>query len=141
MEETRKRRWMMVLFFGLIASLFVGFIYLALTGPRDPRYRRRLEEAAASFKQELKSRKPVDTVNIFLPVGERVRIDNNVVIYRGQENKTALIDVFITDLDPQTPYRHRIARDEIGNEIRLGGHSYRIISIGGKKLRLKRIKN
>ena len=61
MEETRKRRWLIILFFGLMASLFAGFIYTALTGPRDPRYRR-MENAAANYKQELKNRMPVDTV-------------------------------------------------------------------------------
>ena len=131
----------MVLFFGLIASLFVGFIYLALTGPIDPRYQRRLEEAAASFKKDLKSRSPVDTINIFLPVGERVRVDKNVLVYRGLENKMVLIDVFISDLDPQTPYRHQIPKSAAGKDIRLGGHNYLIQTIGAKKLKLKRLKN
>ena len=140
MEETRKRRFLIILFFGLIASLFAGFVYTALTGSRDPRYRR-MENAAANYKQELKNRMPVDTVNIVLPIGERIQIDNNVVVYRGLENKMVLIDVFITDLDPQTPYRHRVPKSDVGNSIRIGGHSYRLISIAAAKLRLKRVKN
>lgn len=141
MEETRKRRWLMILFFGLIASLFVGFIYVALTGPIDPRYRRRLENAAASFRQELNARRQVEPVNIFLPVGERVSVDNNVLVYRGMENNMAVVDVFITALDPQTSYRHRIASSDTGTNIRLGGYHYQIESIGASRLRLKRVKN
>ena len=141
MEETQKRRWLMVLFFGLIVSLFVGFMYLVLSGSLDKRYQQRLERAAADFKTQLKSRMPVDRINIFLPIGERVRIDNNVAVYQGLDNQTALIDVYISDLDPQTPYRHRIQKTETGKEIRLGGHNYLLQSIGAKKLKLKRIVN
>jgi hypothetical protein len=141
MEETQKRRWLMVLFFGLIVSLFVGFMYLVFSGSLDKRYQQRLERAAADFKTQLKSRMPVDRINIFLPIGERVRIDNNVAVYQGLDNQTALIDVYISDLDPQTPYRHRIQKTETGKEIRLGGHNYLLQSIAAKKLKLKRIAN
>ncbi len=130
----------MVLFFGFIAALFVGFIHLVVTGPPDPRYRR-LENSAANYKQKLKSRLPVDTVNIFLPVGERVRIDKIVVVYRGLENKMALIDVFISDLDPQMPYRHAVPKSDSGKEIRLGGRFFQLKSVSAAKLKLKRMKN
>ena len=141
MEETRKRRLLIILFFGMIAWLFVGFIYLALTGPRDPRYRQRLEDAAARYKKELDTRRSEDTINIFLSVGKRVRVDDNVMIYRGLENRMALVDVFITLLDPQTSYRHRIAKSDTGKIVRLGGHDYQIKSISASRLRLKRLKN
>jgi hypothetical protein len=140
MEETRKRRWLIVLFFGLIASLFAGFIYTALTGPRDPRYRR-IENAAAGHRREMKRRLPADAVTIILPVGERVRVDKNVMIYRGLENKMAQIDVFITDLDPQTPYRHAVSKSDAETPIRLGGQPFQLESITAAKLKLKRVKN
>ena len=140
MEQTRKRRWLMVLFFGLIASLFIGFIYVALTGPIDPRYQRRIENAASDFRQELKSRNPVDRINIILPVGERIQVDNNVVVYRGLNNGIALIDVYITDLDPRSAYRHSVPKSDIGKNIRLGGHAYQLKSIGSAKIKLKRFK-
>ncbi len=130
----------MVLFFGFIAALFIGFIHLVVSGPPDPRYRR-LENAAANYKQELKSRLPVDMVNIFLPVGERVRIDKIVVVYRGLENKMALIDVFISDLDPLVPYRHAVPKGDTGKDIRLGGQPFQLKSVSAARLKLKRIKN
>ena len=129
----------MFLFFGLISALFAGFIYMAVFEP-DPRYRQ-LETKAENYKQQLKKRIPVDTVNIILPVGERVRIDKNVFISRGMKNKMALIDVIITELDPQTSYRHVVPKRDTGNKIRLGGHSYQLKSITASKIKLQRIKN
>ena len=140
MEETRKRRWLIFVFFGLIAALFAGFIHLATTGPRDPRYRR-LENAATNYKQQLKARRPADTINIFLPLGERVRIDKNVVVYRGLENNMALIDIFISDLDPQQAYRHAVPKSDAGKQIRLGGQTFQLKSITAGKLKLKRVPN
>ena len=128
----------MVLFFGLIVSLFVGFMYLVFSGSVDKRYQRRLEQAAASYKVELKSRQPVDTINIFLPVGERVRIGKNVLVYRGLENKMALIDIFISDLDPQQAYRHTIPKSDTGKQIRLGGQTFELKSVSASRVKLKR---
>lgn len=140
MEETQKRRWLIILFFALIASLFAGFIYTALTGSRDPRYRR-IENAAAGHRLKARARLPAETAMIFLPVGERVRVGKNVMIYRGLQNKAAQIDVFITDLDPQTPYRHTVSKNDAGTQIRLGGRLFRLQSISAAKLKLKRVKN
>ena len=140
MEETRKRRFLIILFFGLIASLFAGFIFTTITGPQVPQYRR-LEEAAAQHRRDMRNRRPVDTINIFLPVGERVRVDKNMMIYRGVTGKKVLLDVFITELDPQQPYRHVIPKSDAGKLLRLGGHTYKLKSISAARLKLKRVKN
>ena len=140
MEETRKRKILIILFFGLIASLFAGFIFTTIYGPQEPRYRR-LEEIADNYRKELQSRQPIDKSTVFLPLGERVSVDNNVMVYRGLENNLVRIDVFISALDPQTPYHHAIPKNETGKEIRLGGQSFTFKSITAAKLKLKRVKN
>ena len=140
MEETRKRQYLIILFFGLVATLFAGFIFTTITGPQEPRYRR-LEEIAQKYREDLEARKPVDMTTVFLPLGERVRVDKNVLVYRGLENKLAQIDIFITDLDPQRPYRHVVSKSDAGKQIRLGGQSFELKSVTAAKLKLKRVKN
>ena len=137
MEETRKRRWLIILFFTVLTVLFVSFIYFGFKGPIDPRYRRRLEEAVQQYRKQADAKK--DTINVVLSKGKTRQIGNIVLGYRGIENDTLLIDVIILELDPEMTYPHKIPSSKKKQEIRLGGQPFKIISAGKSSVHLRRI--
>jgi Na+-translocating ferredoxin:NAD+ oxidoreductase RnfG subunit len=136
MEETKKRRVLIILFFTALTVLFTAFIYLGYKGPIDPRYRRRLEETVKQYRKE--QVKP-DTVNVVLSLGQKKRIGNIIVGYRGIDKDALLIDVVILELDPEMTYPHRVSKAGAKGEIRLGGQPFKIISAGNAKIHLRRI--
>lgn len=138
MEETRKRRWLIVLFFSVIASLFIGFIYAAINGPMDPRYRRRLENAVTRFKQQQRQ-KPPDTVNITLDLNQEIQIGKNKIAFVGLENNILHLELFIMELDPEAGYPQAIPLKTARQGVQLGDYRYILKSAGKTRIRLQRI--
>lgn len=138
MEETRKRRWLIILFFGVIACLFIGFIYTAMKGPIDPRYRRRLENAVTQYRERQRL-KPPDTVNISLGLDQEIQIGKNKLVFKGIENKILYLELFILELDPEAGYPRAIPISKARGGIQLGDHFYVLKSAGKSRIRLKRI--
>ena len=136
MEETKKRRLLIISFFTALTVLFTAFIYLGYKGPIDPRYRRRLEETVKQYRKE--KAKP-DTVNVILSHGQKKRIGNIILSYRGIEKDALLIDFVILELDPVLTYPHRVSKAGAIQEIRLGGQPFKIISAGKTKIHLRKI--
>jgi hypothetical protein len=137
MEETGKKRWLLILFFMAIGALFVGFLYFTLFGNRDPRYRR-LEESASRFKAN-RAAIP-DPLNIRLTRCQAKTVDNLRLIYNGYEDGKVIISVVIEELDPEVAYRHSIPLQEAKTGIRLGGHSFKVVSAKKSELHLVRAK-
>ena len=137
MEETKKRRWLIILFFTVLTVLFSSFIYFGYKGPIDPRYRRRLEETVQQYRKEASAKK--DTINVVLSKGQKRQIGNIILGYRGIEKDALLIDVVILELDPQTTYPHKIPTSKKKQEVRLGGQPFKIVSAGKSTIQLRRI--
>jgi len=137
MEETRKRRWLIVLFFSVLASLFIGFIYAAIKGPMDPRYRRRLENAVTQFNQQ--QQKPPDTVNITLGLNQEIHIGKNKIAFVGLENNILHLELFIMELDPEAGYPQAIPLKTARQGVQLGDYRYILKSAGKTSIRLRRI--
>jgi hypothetical protein len=137
MEETGKKRWLLILFFMTIGALFVGFIYFTLFGDRDPRYRR-LEESASSFKAS-RAAAP-DPLNIRLTRDQAKTVGNLRLVYHGCEDAKVIISVTISELDPEVAYRHRIPLQEARAGVRLGGQPFKVVSAGKSELHLVRAK-
>ena len=139
MEETKKRRWLIILFFTVLAVLFSSFIYFGYKGPIDPRYRRRLEETVQQYRKQASAK--TDTINVVLSKGQKRQIGNIILSYRGIEKSTLLIDVVILELDPEMTYPHKIPTSKKKQQIRLGGQPIKIVSAGKSSLHLRRVLN
>jgi hypothetical protein len=138
MEETRKRRWLIILFFTLVACLFIGFIYSAMTGSVDPRYRRRLEDSVNRFKEQQRRLQP-DTVNIALRLNEEIQVGKNKIAFKGLKKNTLHLELFILDLDPEGGYPYALPVKEARRGIQLGEHRYVLKSASPSHIRLQRI--
>jgi hypothetical protein len=138
MEETRKRRWLIILFFTVIAGLFIGFIYSAITGRVDPRYRRRLENSVTRFNERQQQKAP-DTINITLNVGQQIQVGKNKIAFKALENGMLHLELFILELDPEAGYPHTIPVKDARRGIELGDHRYVLKSASKSQIKLKRI--
>ncbi|MFY9704830.1 MAG: hypothetical protein WBV95_01980 [Desulfobacterales bacterium] len=138
MEENHNRRWLIIGFFLLIGLLFIGFIYMAVVGPRSMQSRQRLESAVSSYDNKMRARS--DEKTVILSLGLVISVGKIKMIYRGLEGDRINVDVIIPELDPETAYHHSILESEAKRGLKLGGQDFEVISAGETKLRLNRIK-
>lgn len=130
MEETHKNRWLAVSYLALIAVFFIGFIYAAIVGSRDPRDRR-----LGTTVSHPQSRN--DDVIVILSLGREQKVGRNKLVYHGLENDRIHIAVYIADLDPEVAYHHTITIKDARKGIRLGGQPFVLISAGKSTIHLK----
>ncbi|MGB7921367.1 MAG: hypothetical protein WCF40_15055 [Desulfobacterales bacterium] len=138
MEENRNRRWLIIGFFLLIGLLFVGFIYMAVVGPRSIQSQQRLERAVSSYENKMKARS--DEKTVILSLGLVISVGKIKMIYRGLEGDRINVDVIIPELDPETAYHHSIHESEAKRGLKLGGQDFELISASETNLRLNRVK-
>ena len=137
MEETQKRRWLMILFFSLIGLLFAGFTYSVIRGPGSNSYQKRLEKRVKDYRE--KAFLAEGTNRISLQRGEEVTFDGIKLTYNGIEGNKLDIAVIILDLDPESAYRHFVPRQTAKKGFRLGGQHFKALSIGKGRVVLERI--
>ena len=134
MDRIFKQRWKTILFFAVLACLFVGIFYGAIHGPWDPRFRRRMEKYQVQPSNAPKSfvRKDKLTLHLNHPLStQRYRF-----VYHGIENHRIHLALYILDLDPNFAYHHRVDIAQARSGFRMGEQAFRLESYGKNKIRL-----
>jgi hypothetical protein len=74
---------------------------------------------------------------ILLIKNEKLVIGRTALEFKGVEQKTILIDLYLLDLDNEQPYPKKISVKQAKKEIRLSKFKYRLISGNDKFLKLE----
>jgi hypothetical protein len=137
MDENPHRRWLVIAFFFLIGLLFVGFIHLAIVGPRSMRSRQPPEQPV--MDREERPRSQPDKTAVILALGQVTSVGKIKMIYRGRDGDRINIDVIIPELDPEMAYHHAVHETDAKRGLKLGGQDFKLISAGDAKLHLNKI--
>lgn len=121
-------------FLSLLTS-FPVFVGLYFADPGTPLLSRsgRGEGAAAGVRAA--SRVLRDTV--VLPRNRHVMVNNTRLVYRGLNDRQILLEFYLLQLDPETPYRERISKDDAQKGFRLGDAVFQLHSLKKSVLTLR----
>jgi len=74
---------------------------------------------------------------ILLIKNEKLVIGRTALEFKGVEQKTIFIDLYLLDLDNEQPYPKKISIKQAKKEMRLSKYKYRLISVNDKFLKLE----
>ncbi len=136
MTSSEKTNWFTpLLIIGVLATLFVGLYYFSTNASKSGQTQMRKE-----FDFSGRPTQPIVHKNqIILPLNQKKIVGKNGLTFKGIENKTIFLDLFVLEMDPEQAYRKRIPKKEAKKLIILGESKYRLISVNGNNLILKRL--
>jgi hypothetical protein len=137
MALTRRQQMVSSIFLVIALMTIVSLVYRAFTGNTQARlaeYRRRAE-AAQPIRKSL-----VTPDRVVMMRGETVTVNRTRLVYRGLQDGTLHLDLYLLDLDAQYPYPKRIPRALARQEFRLGPERYQLLAVSRKALTLKILK-
>ena len=74
---------------------------------------------------------------VVLPKNEKFVIGRNCVVYKGVEKKVIVLDLYLLDMDPEQAYEKRFPKKEAKEEMKMGGDTYRLLSVNDRFVTLK----
>jgi hypothetical protein len=74
---------------------------------------------------------------ILLVKNDKLVIGRTALEFKGYEQKTIFIDLYLIDLDNEQPYPKKISVKQAKKEMRLSKYKYRLISVNEKFLKLE----
>lgn len=133
-----KKGWLAIGFIILCLSIPFGITYYVSTEGFKNRFAqwRGTMPQAPENPSLAKSR----TINdqVLLVIGERIRVHNTSLVYKGLEEDLVVLDLFLEELDPDHPYVQKFSKDPVdGRAIRMGDVVYHIASVRPRTLVLK----
>jgi hypothetical protein len=137
MDRVFKHRWQTILFFTVLAVLFLGIFYGAIHGPWDPRFRRRMNERMGTV-QTSPPPSPIQGDHITLARGQPLTVGKSRFVFHGIEKRQIHIAVYLLELDPEVAYHHLIPIKAAKKGLRLGGQGYVLTSYGKNRIKLRR---
>ncbi|MGD9096606.1 MAG: hypothetical protein PVF97_00890 [Desulfobacterales bacterium] len=135
MDDEPKYKWLPVIFFILTGVTLGVSLYLVTASAMDSEARAHAgnKGMVTAPPAAVDGAKPSQVV---LRKDVRTRFDKVDVVYRGIENGSLRLDVFIRELDPDYPYRREIERRKASEGFRLGGVRFELISAGRNTAKL-----
>jgi hypothetical protein len=74
---------------------------------------------------------------VVLPKNEKFVIGRNCLVYKGVEQKTVVLDLYLLDMDREQAYEKRFPKKEAKKEMKLGRDIYRLLSVNDRYMTLK----
>ncbi|MFH1985475.1 MAG: hypothetical protein ABIL58_26870 [Pseudomonadota bacterium] len=137
MKMTRTQQWISTIFLGTVIVTIGGLLYRIVAGQVDPYYAEWAKNTA-TVRASLTLSSVTDQ-RVVLMKGEAVTIDRTRLVYRGLEDDSACVDLYLLDLDREYAYPRRIPRSAEGELVNLGGRSYRLVSTHRRQVVMTRI--
>jgi hypothetical protein len=137
MALSRRQQLVSYFFLAIALGTFVAIVYRATTvdyATRQREYLRRAAEARPPTKSEVLDGR------VILMRDEALTISRNRLVFRGLEDGTILLDLYLLDLDSQYAYPRQITRELADEGFRLGDSRYRLLSVNQKTLTLETLK-
>ena len=126
MKMTRTQQWISTLFLGSVITVTGVLLYRIVAGQVDPYYTQWATKSAA-LKSSINLSSVTDE-RVVLVKDEPVTVARCRMVYRGLVGDSALLDLYLLDLDPEYAYPRRIPRSAEGEVLNLGGRHYRLES-------------
>lgn len=135
MEQEKSNRLASIIFFTMTAAVFVCFSYLivesAQEGPALDTSVPSRTVAGSAYIPEYS----VDSGTLVLGLDKETRVNTKHFVFRGIEDGSIMIEVFIPALDPKVGYMYKVSIDEAEKGFNLSGYACRLISV--RKHRIK----
>jgi hypothetical protein len=132
-----KQKWPAVLFFLTSGFIFFGCVWYLWAGATNPEYYWQASSTptkSSDTKDHVFGKKD----RIMLAKDHGAMIDEERIVYRGQENGMLHLDLFILQLDPHYGYPHRIPDEQARDGFRIGSHQFKVLAVSDGKVSLKR---
>ena len=76
---------------------------------------------------------------LLLKKNHAVRVDDTRIVYRGTQNGTLIMDLFVLALDPHYGYVHRIDQKLAHQGFSIGEYHFQVLVASDEKISLKRL--
>jgi hypothetical protein len=129
-ERTQNRKLAVFLFFGLVCAMFAYFVYFFVTEQFDPIWTRGWSRPAVNTSVTQRNGQYI------LFIDEEKTIGNLKITYRGQAAKAVLLDVVITDLDPDYAYLRQIPIEAARQQFMVGDQAFVVESSGSQQIKI-----
>jgi hypothetical protein len=134
-SEKRQNPWPSRFFFAAVALFMSGAVLYFIFGIHDPAYDRRLPPIPPPKALEKKSLSPGD--HLLLPLDQEYLLPKLKLVYRGMKDENLRIDCYLLELDPHTPYIHRLFPEQARMEFRMAGHAFRLVSMKESQIKIE----
>ena len=131
-----EQKWPALVFFSICGLFFLGCLWYLWTGARNPDDYWQPSEALALESPEpfLAKDKPV-----VLAKNHGAQTDTARIVYRGRQNGSLHMDLFILQLDPHYGYPHTIDECRARKGFQLGDDYFAVSAASDSKISLKRL--
>lgn len=138
MAMPNKKGWLAVLFILACLAIPFGITYYVSTNTFKAKFSRfQGVEPKVPENASLENSRILDD-RVTLVRGERIRIENTSLVFRGTEDGQVMLDLFLEDLDPARAYPQsfsaKVAPDQV---LRLGDVGYTVTAVSKNTLILK----
>jgi len=137
MKMTRAQQWISSVFLGVVIVTTGALVYRVVAHGVDPRYEKWSQEAA-KLREPIKLSSATNQ-RVVLMKNEPLTIDRTRLVYRGLDEDSVQVDLYLLDLDHEYAYPRRIPRSAEGKLLKLGGHNYRLVSTQRRQVVMTRI--
>lgn len=134
MLSSEKNTWSTPLLITVLIVCVLGTLYITssyLSSQQASMARRDLRYTPTP----LQSTGPPDQVVV--PRNEKFVIGRNCLVFKGVENRTVILDLYLLDMDPEQAYEKRFPKKEAKEAMKLGSDTYRLLSVNDRYMTLK----
>lgn len=117
----------------LIAAPFLVDYYLAKSNSSELFQGVRERKANADFT----NRSRISDNKVMLVKDHGLVVNNSKLVFKGIQDQTIRLDLYLLDLDPQYPYQQNLSKSAAMEGIRMGDSQYHLISVSKNMLKLK----
>lgn len=137
MSEKNNSKYFALAFLTLLTSfpLFVGF-YFADPG-KNLFSQRGMERSPGTDFKKVKKESRVFQGKIVLLKDSRLTVNKTRLVYKGLHDTRILLEYYLLELDPDTPYRNEISQTDARIGIRLGDSVFQLVSVSRTVLKLQ----
>ena len=138
MAMPNKKGWLAVVFILICLAIPFGITYYVSTETFQTRYNEwRGPMPKAPEGASLERSRTIDD-QVMLVRGERIRVHNTSLVFKGFDREQVVLDLFLEELDSDHPYTQSFSRDiDRDRIIRLGDVAYTVKGISKNTLILK----
>ncbi len=133
-----KKGWLAVFFILICLAIPFGITYYVSTDTFKAKFSRfQSVEPQVPENASLENSRILDD-RVTLVRGERVRIHNTSLVFKGVDEGKMMVDLFLEDLDPARAYSHSFSKDIPKDQVlRLGEVAYTVTAVSKNTLILK----
>ena len=138
MAMPNKKAWLAILFIAACLAIPFGITYYVSTDTFKQRYAKWQGARPQAPEGATLEGSRIFRDQVMLVKGERIRVHNTSLIFKGMDQGHILVDLFLEELDHDRAYPQRFAKDAPESRvIRLGELSYRLKAVSKNTLVLK----